>query len=61
MAEVTFPASTTTLCSNISVSGDSVLEDNEVFTVRLNTLDQAVLLSPSSATVTIMDDDSEIC
>lgn len=41
MAELTFPASTTTLCSNISVSGDSVLEVNEVFTVWLNTLDQA--------------------
>ena len=46
-------------CVNISVSRDVVLEDDEVFTVQLNTSDEAVLFSLSSANVTIVDDDSK--
>ena len=60
MAELRFLPSATVLCSDISVSGDLVLEVNEVFTVQLNTSDRAILLSPSSANVTIMDDDSKM-
>lgn len=56
---LTFQPSTTELCVNISVSRDVVLEDDEVFTVQLNTSDKAVLLSLSSANVTIVDNDSK--
>ena len=59
MIELTFPASTTVLCVNISISGDLDLEDDEVFTVQLDSSDRAILFRPSSATVTITDDDSK--
>ena len=57
---ITFQPSTTEPCVNISVSRDVVLEDDEVFTVQLNTSDEAVLLSLSSANVTIVDNDSKV-
>ena len=60
MIELTFPASTTVSCVNISISGDLDLEDNEVFTVQLDSSDRAILFRPSSATVTITDDDSKV-
>ena len=59
MIELAFPASITVSCVNISISGDLDLEDNEVFTVQLDSSDQAILFRPSSATVTITDDDSK--
>ena len=55
----TFQPSTTELCVNIPVSGDVALEDNEVFTVQLSTSDPSLLLSLSSANVTIVDNDSK--
>ena len=38
---------------------DTILENDEVFSVLLSTLDLDVNLTPSAATVTIEDNDSE--
>ena len=46
-------------CTAINVTDDVILEDSETFSVQLNTTDQAVLFNSSSATVTILDNDSE--
>ena len=54
-----FQPATTESCVNISISRDVVLEGNEVFTVQLSTSDEALLLSLSSANVTIVDNDSK--
>ena len=41
----------------IPIIDDSVLENNETFSVVLNTEDQNVVLDLTSATVTIVDND----
>ena len=45
------------LCASISISDDAILENDEIFSLQLNTTDQAVTLRPISANVTIGDDD----
>ena len=57
--ELVFEQGTAQQCASISISDDAILENNELFSVQLTTTDQAVMLSPSSATVTIEDDDSK--
>ena len=47
-------------CSSIPIVDDTILENDEVFSVQLSTLDPDVNLTPSTATVTIEDDDSEL-
>ena len=47
-------------CVNISIVGDSILENNEFFLVNLTTEDSAVILSPSKATINIINDDSKL-
>lgn len=44
-------------CENISINNDTILEDDEQFTVALTTLDSDVTVRPNTATVTIIDDD----
>ena len=57
--QLTFQPGETELCRQIIIIGDFILEENEMFFVVLSTTDQAVLLNPSSATVTILNNDSE--
>ena len=45
------------LCASFSLSDDTILEDVETFTVAIIDPGGAVLGSPSSATVTIHDND----
>ena len=45
------------LCASFSLSDDTILEDVETFTVAITDPGGAVLGSPSSATVTIHDND----
>ena len=59
LSELMFQPAMTESCVNISISRDVVLEDNEVFRVQLSTSDEALLLSVSSANVTIVDNDSK--
>ena len=56
----TFIPGVNELCtSEISIIDDLVLEDNETFSVLLSTTDLDVSLEPSSASVTIVDNDSK--
>ena len=47
------------LCENISISTDLVVEDTEVFTLSLATMDSAVSLQLESSPVNITDDSGE--
>ena len=47
------------LCVNISIVSDSILESDESFLVDLTTDDSAIILSPSMATIDILNDDSK--
>lgn len=56
-----FHPGSNTPCNNFTILDDNILEDNETFTVQLETADIGVVipLSPglNNATVTIVDDD----
>ena len=43
-------------CIPVLITNDTILEENEVFVLSLNTTDEDVILSPNSS-VTIIDDD----
>ncbi len=48
------------VCTNISISDDTILEYNETFTISLSTESRDnVVVNSSVATVTIKDDDCE--
>lgn len=49
------------VCINTSIIDDTVVEEVESFTVSVSTTDTAVTISPSSATVIIIDNDGEFC
>ena len=57
--ELTIVAGTDQQCTSISISDDPILENDEFFSVVLNTTDQAVTLRPSAANITIEDDDGK--
>ena len=60
-AFLTFLPSTTLLCDQIFIINDTIPENNEVFSVELNSLDQRVIIGLRSATVTIAaDNDGKI-
>ena len=48
-----------TLCVNISIEDDQILEDEEVFFVQLTTNDIQVVLSRPLSNVTILDNDGK--
>ena len=52
-------AGTDQQCASISISDDPVLENDELFSVQLNSTDLAVTLRPSTANITIGDDDGK--
>ena len=47
-------------CVNISLTDDSVLEQNETFTIEIESMDSRIIpdASRSTTTITIVDDDS---
>ena len=55
--ELTF-TSLETRCVAINISNDGILEDNEVFTLALSSMDGSVVLPVQSAPVTILNDDT---
>lgn len=57
--ELEFQPASTRACGNISILEDSRLENSETFSVELNTTDQAVVLNPMMAIVSIADNDSK--
>ncbi len=44
-------------CENISITNDTILENDEQFLVALTTPDTDITIRPNIATVTIIDDD----
>ena len=50
----------TAVCRNITVLADMIVEDNETFTITVETSNpNDVIIGPSTATITIVDDDSK--
>ena len=47
-------------CVSIFIQDDSIVEQNETFSVLLTSSNSAIELSPSSATITIIDDDTVV-
>ena len=58
-AQLVFQSTVTLQCRSIPITDDTILENDEVFSVQLSTLDQDVILTFSTATVTIEDNDGE--
>ena len=56
---LTFDESSTRACSDISITPDDILEDDETFSVTLTTGDGDVTLEPDTSVVTITDDDGK--
>ena len=56
---LTFNAGNTNQTVMIPITGDTVVESTESFTVSLMTGDTAVTLNPSTTSVIIQDDDSK--
>ena len=56
---LTFQPGTNGQCTSIAIVNDSILENDEDLLVELTTSDEAVALNPSSATITIEDNDSK--
>ena len=52
-----FSATVTRWYIQITINNDTLFEDDETFSASLETDDQAVMLSPNTATVTIVDED----
>ena len=60
---ITFPAGTTSVPFNVSITDDNILEDNEnlLLTVDLSSLPDNITVSdPYQATVTIVDKDGKL-
>ena len=55
--ELIFSPAVISLCANVSIVNDSVLESTEQFSVELSTADFDVIFVNSSASVIIFDDD----
>ena len=47
-------------CQSISITDDSILENDEEFIVAMSTTDQDIILSPSTTSVTIVNDDGNL-
>lgn len=58
-AELMFVPATTEQCTLITIDLDTVVENTEIFSVQLGTRDQDVILFPTTASILILDDDSE--
>ena len=56
---VTFNASTPTQTVNVPILDNEIVAGSTMFSVSLTTADPAAILNPSSADITIEDDDSE--
>ena len=54
------PGMTGPQCQSISITDDSILENDEVFVVALTTTDQNVILNPNTTSVTILDNDGNV-
>ena len=58
-AVLTFNASTSLRCEQVTITDDTILENSEIFFMQLESTDPAVEITLGSAPVTIFDDDCE--
>jgi len=58
-AVLTFNASTSLRCEQVTITDDTILENSEMFFIQLESTDPAVNITLGSAPVTILDNDSE--
>ena len=58
--DLTFSADVDRVCRNVTSQDDTILEDDEEFTLTLTTTDGSVNLAPDQATFTIIDNDSKL-
>ena len=59
--DITFsPTTNSTQCFEITRPDDTILEEDETFTMTLSSDDEGVLLTSDTLTIQIQDDDSEI-
>lgn len=58
--DLTFTPTEPRQCRNVSTEQDGDSENDEVFQFRLSTIQSGVNLEPDTATVVILDDDSEL-
>jgi hypothetical protein len=58
MVLLTFVEGTSEACTNIQITNDTVLEDNESFLLSLTTTEPRVSLNPAQGSVLIIDDDT---
>ena len=58
-AVLTFNGRTPLQCSQVDITNDEIVENDETFFVQLGSSDDAINIFVSSATVTITDDDCE--
>ena len=58
--ELTFLPGVNSSCTSITIANDDILENDETLLVQLTTTDEAIALNPSSATITIEDNDSKM-
>ena len=54
------PGMTGAQCQSFAITDDSILENAELLVVELSTMDQDVILNPSTTSVTILDDDGNV-
>ena len=53
-------AVSTAVCRDIAVTADMIVEENEMFTISVETSNpNDVIMGPTTATITIIDDDSK--
>ena len=55
--KVVLNATVTRWYTQITIGNDTLFEDDETFSVSLETDDSAVILRPDTATITIVDED----
>ena len=56
--DLTFSATEIRICRDVTSVEDDILENNEELMLTLSTDDLSIVLGPSEAAVTILDDDS---
>ena len=54
---VTFEAGVTQTTVSVPITNDSVIENNEMFTTSLSSIEANVIIGDGTATITIIDND----
>ena len=55
--DLTFAVATNQVCTEIVIFDDNILENDETFTISMESLSESIIILTDSSIVTIMDDD----